>query len=157
MTKFLVWSYEKRIALDALTAKRDMEGDDEQTELLAFLGRSWRDRLALDPDDLVGIVVGVGLEGVEMQLVPVWVAQMGEDPPDGREYHPRVCLAQLLEAGGEVVDGLLVRHPEGEESNPALATALSGSSRSMRFGPPFGWRSETPMSHLARRISNANR
>src|SRR5262249_25644603 len=52
--------------------------------------------------------------GVEAHLVPVRVVQLGQDPPDRREVHPGVRLAERGGPGGELLDRLLRRDADGE-------------------------------------------
>ena len=54
------------------------------------------------------------LEGVEPDLVPVRVVQLGQDPADAGPVHPGVLLAQRGQPGGELVDRVLVRHADAE-------------------------------------------
>jgi hypothetical protein len=80
--------------------------------------------LALDPlgglawvaegRHLAGRRVGVVLESVEAQDVPVRVTYLGQNPAHAGPVHPGMGLSHRIECAGEPVHGRLVRHADSE-------------------------------------------
>jgi hypothetical protein len=68
----------------------------------------------VDGRGLAGVQVGVVLHGVEAQRVPVGIEDLGEDPAQAGPVHAGVRLAEFVELAGELLDGGLVGHADGE-------------------------------------------
>jgi hypothetical protein len=62
--------------------------------------------------------VGVVLDGVEAQRVPVRVEHFRQDPAHGGPVYAGVGLAEFVQPSGELVHGGLVRHADGEVVEP---------------------------------------
>ena len=71
-----------------------------------------------DRGDRAGCHVGVVLNGVEAQRVPVRVEHLRQDPAHGGPVHAGVGLAEFVQPAREPVNGGLVRHADGEVVEP---------------------------------------
>jgi hypothetical protein len=92
----------------------------------------------MDGRDSARLGLGVMLLGVEADLVAVGVVHLGQDSADAGPVHPGMPLAQRGQPGGDLVDGVLVRHAYGEVVKSRCCPARSGLRRRPSAGPPRG-------------------